>query len=207
MIALLRGRIAALDEDRCIVDVGGVGYEVMCNLRTVAQLHARRVAGEEAVLHVHTAVSEDAIRLFGFVDANELRLFRLLIGVERIGPKAALGILGRAELPVLVRALREGDAKLVATVPGIGPKTAQRVILELRDRVDDLGVPVAGGAPAVAPASRAATAAVDGLRSLGFREAEARDAVGGAVSDLGDDADVNALVAAALRRLDTVPAA
>src|SRR5439155_15725667 len=92
-------------------------------------------------LHVHTAVSDDAIRLFGFVTAEELRLFRLLLGVERIGPRAALGILGRAELPTLVRALRAGDAKLVATVPGIGPKTAERVVLELRGRLDGLALP------------------------------------------------------------------
>src|SRR5207253_7874404 len=89
-------------------------------------------------LRVHTAVSDDAIRLFGFSTGDELRLFRLLIGVERIGPKAALGILGRAELPVMVRAIRGGDAALVATVPGIGRKTAERVILELRDKLDGI---------------------------------------------------------------------
>ena len=100
----------------------------------------------EVTLHVHTAVSDDAIRLYGFLGRDELRLFRLLIGVERIGPKAALSILGRAELPAMVRAIRDGDVALVATVPGIGRRTAERVILELRDRLADLALSLRAGA-------------------------------------------------------------
>src|SRR5579862_6041542 len=139
MIALLRGELVELADDHVVVDTGGVGYEVFCHLRTIATLHTSRDAA--VTLHVHTSVSADAIRLYGFATHDELRLFRLLIGVERIGPKAALGILGRAELPTLVRAIAEGDIALVATVPGIGRKTAERVILELRDKVGSFEPP------------------------------------------------------------------
>ena len=205
MIAFLRGRLEEIGSDHVVLETsGGTGYEVFCHLRTLASLHGR--LGEEATLHIHTSVSDDAIRLYGFASTDELRLFKLLIGVERIGPRAALGILGRAELAVMVRAIRAGDAALVATVPGIGPRTAERVILELRgklDGVDVIGVPVAGP-PAT---STAADMAVQGLMSLGFREAQAREAVAAAVMESEDaDRDVTALVAAALRRLDAAPA-
>jgi Holliday junction DNA helicase RuvA len=154
-------------------------------------------------LHIHTSVSADAIRLYGFLGAAELRLFRLLLGVERIGPKAALGILGRADLPTLVRALRSGDVALLSTVPGIGRKTAERIVLELRDRLDDMALP--GDGAATAPEQRTVAEAVEGLVALGFREAEARAAVAAAVAENGADAAVGGLVAAALRRLDRVP--
>ena len=138
--------------------------------------------------------------------AEELRLFRLLIAVERIGPKAALGILGRADLATMVRALRSGDAAMVATVPGIGAKTAERVVLELRGKLDGLALPGDRATPVAAAAEQAIRAAVDGLATMGFREAAAREAVKAAVGDGTDPLDVAALVAAALRRLDMVAA-
>ena len=203
MIALLSGRVAALDGTTAVIDTGGVGYEVSCHLRTVAALHEWSVGEVPVTLHIHTSVSEDAIRLYGFLGTAELRLFRLLLGVERIGPKAALGILGRADLPTLVRALRSGDVALLATVPGIGRKTAERIVLELRDRLDDMALP--GDGAATAPEQRTVAAAVEGLVALGFREAEARAAVAAAVAESGDEPAVGGLVAAALRRLDRVP--
>jgi Holliday junction DNA helicase RuvA len=201
MIALLRGRIVAMDEDGMVLETAsGVGYQVFCHLRTLTAL--RDVRGD-VVLHVHTSVADDAIRLFGFVTPEELRLFRLLLSVERIGPKAALGILGRAELPTLVRAIRSGDAGLVGTVPGIGPKTAQRVILELRGKLDGFVVP--GESPLPAPEVHEVTAtAVEGLRGLGFRESEAKAAVAAVSGSVGEDASVSDVVAAALRHLDKV---
>ncbi|HET9050551.1 MAG TPA: Holliday junction branch migration protein RuvA [Candidatus Dormibacteraeota bacterium] len=207
MIALLTGRLASVGEASVVLDVGGVGYDVGVHLRTLAALHEADAGGRPVSLHIHTAVSDDAIRLFGFSTAEELRLFRLLLGVERIGPKAALGILGRAELPTLVRALRAGDVKLVATVPGIGPKTAERVVLELRDRLDGMALPGDTALPETV-GRRAAGDAVAGLVGLGFREAEARSAVAAALADLGPpdaggaEPEIGAVVAAALRRLD-----
>ena len=203
MIALLRGRIAGIDDDVVTIDVNGVGYAVQCHLRTAVSLHG---TGGDVTLHVHTSVSDDAIRLYGFTTAEELRLFRLLIGVERIGPKAALGILGRADLATMVRALRSGDAAMVATVPGIGPKTAERVVLELRGRLDHLALPGDVAEGGVAAEQDAARAAVDGLATLGFRESAARDAVQAALREGTEPLDVAALVAAALRRLDMVAA-
>jgi Holliday junction DNA helicase RuvA len=201
MIAMLRGRVALLGDDHAVIDVGGVGYHVQCHLRTLASLHEHR--DSDVLLHVHTSVSDDAIRLFGFTSREELSLFQLLIGVERIGPKAALGILGRAELTTMVRAIRGGDAALVATVPGVGRKTAERVVLELRDKLD--GIAITGEAP-VTPVSEAAVAgaAIAGLVGLGFREAQARAAVAAVGAD--DEEDVAALVGAALRHLDAAGA-
>ena len=198
MIALLRGRIVSVDGDGAVVaTASGVGYQVFCHLRTLTALRDR----DEVTLHVHTSVADDAIRLFGFATVEELRLFRLLLTVERIGPKAALGILGRAELPALVRAIRSGDAGLVGTVPGIGPKTAQRVILELRGKLDAFVVP--GEAPLPAPEQQqVAATAVDGLRGLGFRDAEAKAAVAAVAASLPETAGVSEVVAAALRHLD-----
>jgi Holliday junction DNA helicase RuvA len=203
VIAQLRGAVAAVDGDVVTLDVNGVGYAVQCHLRTAVALHGSTGA---VVLHVHTAVSPDAIRLYGFTSPEELRLFRLLIAVERIGPKAALGILGRADLATMVRALRSGDADMVATVPGIGAKTAARVVLELRDKLNGLLLPGDTATPVEAAAEQAIRAAVDGLATMGFRESSARDAVKAAVSDGTEPLDVAALVAAALRRLDMVAA-
>jgi Holliday junction DNA helicase RuvA len=202
MIARLRGQLVEVAGDHVIIEAGGVGYQVFCHLRAAAALHELR--DQEATLHVHTSVSADAIRLYGFASHDELRLFQLLIGVERIGPKAALGILGRAELPAMVRAIRGGDAALVATVPGIGPKTAERVILELRDKLDGL-------APVDRPSARtdeqrSAGSAVDGLMGLGFREAEARQAVRAVMAGVESEPNVAELVGAALRHLDATGA-
>ena len=168
MIALLRGRVAGVEDDVVTIDVNGVGYAVQCHLRTAVALHgtARRRSPSTCT----PRSSADAIRLYGFTSAEELRLFRLLIAVERIGPKAALGILGRADLATMVRALRSGDAAMVATVPGIGAKTAERVVLELRDKLDGLALPGDRATPVEAAAEQAIRAAVDGLATMGFRE-------------------------------------
>jgi holliday junction DNA helicase RuvA len=203
VIALLRGTVASVDGDVVTLDVNSVGYAVQCHLRTAVALHDSH---GPVTLHVHTSVSADAIRLYGFTSAEELRLFRLLIAVERIGPKAALGILGRADLATLVRALRGGDAAMLATVPGIGAKTAERVVLELRDKLDGLTLPGDTAPRVEAAAEQAIRAAVDGLATMGFRESAARDAVRAALGDGTAPLDVAGLVAAALRRLDMVTA-
>jgi Holliday junction DNA helicase RuvA len=200
MIARLRGQVVIADTDHVVLETGGVGYQVHCHLRTLAALH--EMGEREVTLHIHTAVSDDAIRLYGFLARDELRLFRLLIGVERIGPKAALSILGRAELPTMVRAIRDGDVALVATVPGVGRRTAERVVLELSDRLGDLALTL-GTVAAPTPAAQAVEAAVAGLVGLGYRESEARPAVRAALAASGEtDGDVTALVGRALRLLD-----
>ena len=199
MIARLRGQVVVADADHVVLETGGVGYQVHCHLRTLAALH--EMGDREVILHIHTSVSDDAIRLYGFLGRDELRLFRLLIGVERIGPKAALSILGRAELPTMVRAIQDGDVALVATVPGVGRRTAERVVLELSDRLGDLALTLEPAAPTAA--AQAVEAAVAGLVGLGYRESEARPAVRAALAAAGEaDGDVTALVGRALRLLD-----
>jgi Holliday junction DNA helicase RuvA len=199
MIARLRGQVVVADADHVVLETGGVGYQVHCHLRTLAALH--EMGDREVILHIHTSVSDDAIRLYGFLGRDELRLFRLLIGVERIGPKAALSILGRAELATMVRAIRDGDVALVATVPGVGRRTAERVVLELSDRLGDLALSLEPAPPTAA--AQAVEAAVAGLVGLGYRESEARPAVRAALAAAGEaDGDVTALVGRALRLLD-----
>ncbi len=199
MIARLRGQVVVADADHVVLEAGGVGYQVNCHLRTLAALH--EMGDREVILHIHTSVTDDAIRLYGFLGRDELRLFRLLIGVERIGPKAALSILGRAELPTMVRAIQDGDVALVATVPGVGRRTAERVVLELSDRLGDLALTLEPAAPTAA--AQAVEAAVAGLVGLGYRESEARPAVRAALAAAGEaDGDVTALGGRALRLLD-----
>jgi len=199
MIARLRGQVVVADADHVVLEAGGVGYQVNCHLRTLAALH--EMGDREVILHIHTSVTDDAIRLYGFLGRDELRLFRLLIGVERIGPKAALSILGRAELPTMVRAIQDGDVALVATVPGVGRRTAERVVLELSDCLGDLALTLEPAAPTAA--AQAVEAAVAGLVGLGYRESEARPAVRAALAAAGEaDGDVTALVGRALRLLD-----
>lgn len=199
MFAFLSGTVQRRETDSVVIDVGGVGYEVYCTVRTSAKL----AVGSKTQLHIHTAVSDDAIRLYGFASFDELRLFRLLIGVERIGPKAALAILGRSEIDVMTVAIIRGDAALLATVPGVGRKTAERLILELRDKLD--WVAPAGGTTTQTviadTVSTAAEGAVVALVGLGFKNEDARRAV--AATDSSGDADTTSIVAAALRVLDT----
>jgi holliday junction DNA helicase RuvA len=200
MIAFLRGQVLRRATDAVILDVDGVGYEVFCTVRTAARL----VVGHEVELHIHTGVTDDAIRLYGFEKVDELRLFRLLIGVERIGPKAALAILGRAELNVIAKAISAGDAALLATVPGIGRKTAERLVLELSGKLDWLGpAPISIALATEHVATTAREEAVAALVGLGFRDSQARDAV---ASTEPDEKDTATVVAAALRVLDSVPA-
>jgi Holliday junction DNA helicase RuvA len=172
VIASLRGRVSRVEEDWVVLEVGGVGYQVHLHQRALGQM---QVAKDEVTLQIHTAVREDAISLYGFATVEELALFRHLLGVERIGPRAALAILSRSEWQGLVEAIAQENVDLLAAAPGIGAKTARRIVLELKGKVDSLAaVP---GAPAPAPAGALGERAVEALTALGFPAAEARRAV------------------------------
>jgi Holliday junction DNA helicase RuvA len=196
MIAALHGRVLELLPEACVLDVHGVGYLVTVGPRTLAELKV----GGEARLHTHTYVREDALALYGFPTAGELEFFKLLLSVERIGPKAALAILGRAELRVIKKAILKEDAALLATVPGIGPKTAARIVLELRGKVraDLFGDAEAAPAPATSAFS---SAALQVLTGLGYGTPQAKDAIR-AVESNGGAATVEDLVVQALKTLD-----
>ena len=132
MIAHLRGRISEKHPNRVIVDVGGVGYEVFIPLSTFYGLGA---PGGDIVLRVHTHVREDALQLFGFATELEQQLFERLIGVSGIGPKVALAVLSGIEPQELIRAIERGDLARLTAIPGVGKKTSERIVLELKDRL------------------------------------------------------------------------
>ncbi len=198
MIAALRGELIRLEEEWAVLDVGGVGYQVYVHARTAAELVGR---SGPVTLQIHTAVREDAISLYGFLSAQELAFFRELLNVERIGPKAALAILSRAEWGSLIGAIAAEDHTLLATVPGIGPKTARRIVLELKGRIESL-VPQAA-APVRPPAGPSAERAVEALQALGFAGPEARRVVGEELAE-GDGAErtIEDVVRGSLRRLN-----
>ncbi|MGA9774820.1 MAG: Holliday junction branch migration protein RuvA [Candidatus Dormiibacterota bacterium] len=198
MIASLRGRIARVDEEWVVLEVGGVGFQVFVHARTGAQL---RAASGEVRLEVHTVVRDDAISLYGFLDPQELVFFRHLLGVERIGPRAALAILSRTEWESLAEAIVAEDHELLAAVPGIGLKTARRIVLELKGTVDQMGIV---SAPAADGRSTAVgDRATEALVALGFTASTSRSAVGSALATLGGQGDrtVEEVVREALRRL------
>jgi holliday junction DNA helicase RuvA len=197
LIATLEGVLAQRGSDSVIVDVHGVGYLITVGSRTLTELPR---AGERVRLYTYTYVREDALGLFGFLSQEELAFFKLLLSVKGIGPKAGLGILSRAELRVLKRAVLQDDAALLATVPGIGPKTAARVVLELKGKLKDelygeeARVP-AGSGDAVAKA-------LEVLTGLGYTPAEAKEAVRQATVGNGGSHSVEQLVTVALKGLD-----
>jgi len=145
MIAHLRGRIVAKHPNQVIVEAGGVGYDVNITIPTFSALPA---AGSEVALHIHTHVREDALALYGFLRAEEKRLFERLIGVSGIGPKLAVTILSGMAAEAMVAAIRDNDIAKLTRIPGIGKKTAERMVLELRDKLEGLAaVPAAKASP------------------------------------------------------------
>ena len=137
MIGYLRGRLGDKQPNRIVVDVHGVGYELHVPLSTFYNLGE---TGAEVALRVHTHVREDTLALFGFATARELQLFEHLIAVNGVGPRLALTVLSGMEPPDFIRAVRHGDVARLTRIPGVGRKTAERIGLELRDRLADAGV-------------------------------------------------------------------
>lgn len=197
MIARLAGILAAKSPDAVIVDVGGVGYEVVCPLGTLAALPA---VGEPASLFIVTQIRDDAIRLFGFIAEQDRLLFQKLVSVTGVGPKLAIAVLSGGGTPDLVSAIRAGDGDLLRRIPGVGRKTAERIVLELKGSLDDF-VTAAGTGPR--PALRKGEAideAVLALISLGYRRNEAERVLAD-VARARPGGQTEELVRAALREL------
>ena len=133
MIALVKGILESVEEDRVVVETGGIGFEILVPGSVMQSLPA---AANPVKIHTYTHVREDAIQLFGFLHRSELAMFKLLIRVNGIGPKAALGILSAMDADTLRFAIVSGDSRTISKAPGIGPKTAEKLILELRDKID-----------------------------------------------------------------------
>ena len=195
MIARLRGLLDSFGADFAVIDVAGVGYLVSASTRTLSQLGA---IGDEVVLHTEMLVSQDAIRLVGFSTAAERDWFRLLIGVQGVGARVALAILSALAADELHRAVASGDSRMISRAQGVGPKLAQRIVNELKDKAGGVALGPATGAPI--PAGSHAQDAVSALLNLGFRPAEASAAVGKAEAELGPDATLDLLVRAALKK-------
>jgi Holliday junction DNA helicase RuvA len=198
VIGRLSGIVLEKRPDRALIDASGVGYELHVPLGTFASLPG---VGERASLHVHTHVREDAILLFGFATAEEKALFEKLITVAGIGPKLALSVLSGLPLPELVGAIAAQNVKRLSSIPGVGKKLAERLGLELKDKVAGI-VPTS---PSSASASVAEPGglledAVGALLNLGYRKPQAEAAVK-AASDAVGTGDLPALLSAALRLL------
>jgi Holliday junction DNA helicase RuvA len=170
MIAKISGNLAHKAPGEVIVDVGGVGYHVFVSLGVFYRLPE---VGRAVSLHIHTHVREDALQLFGFLEQGEKQLFLLLNGVAGIGPKLAINILSGIPSDELARALREGDQPRLVSIPGVGRKLAERLIVELREPLRS--VPAAGDGKAAA--SQLLRDAVSALVNLGYRQTEAEQAV------------------------------
>lgn len=202
VIRRLRGRVEELGWGHAVIDVGGVGYLVFIPLSAHAVLQAAR---EPVVLHVHTRVREDGVELFGFVRPEELEAFELLLQVAGVGPKTALAVLSTLAPDQLMEALAEGRTEWLRRVPGVGPRLAERLCVELRakarERLGSLSAgPPSGQAagPEPAEANPGYADAVAALVSLGYSRAEARQAVRRAGMRLGRQASLEELIRAAL---------
>ncbi|MFN3434860.1 MAG: Holliday junction branch migration protein RuvA [Sphingomonas sp.] len=195
MIAHLKGRLDATGVDYAVIDVGGVGYLVGASARTLAAIGP---VGEAAMLHTEMLVAEDSIRLVGFARAEERDWFRLLTGVQGVGARVALAILSALDTAEIARAVSAQDKAMIARANGVGPKLAERIVRELKDKVGSVALGPAAAAQ-VMPVGAGADA-VSALLNLGFRPAEAASAVGAAEDDLGPTATLDALVRLALRK-------
>lgn len=195
MIAGLRGRIESKTADSLLVDVAGVIYRVGTSATTLTDVGG---PGEDIRLYTHLFVREDQLTLYGFSAPDELRLFETMISVTGVGPRLGCAILSHIRTDLLFDAIQTQNADFLATVPGVGKKTAARLILELRGKLPADLAPTAA-APSVAEQDQ--TDVIEALRSLGYTTAEAHAAAMRAGRDVGEDASVEERIVAALRQL------
>jgi Holliday junction DNA helicase RuvA len=193
MIAHLRGRLISKHPNQAIVEAAGVGYDVTITIPTFSDLPA---TGSEVALYIHTHVREDAIALFGFLRAGEKQLFEKLLQVSGIGPKLAITILSGMPAPEMVAAIRSGDLARLTRIPGIGKKTAERMVLELRDKLEAFGE-----APPPKLASPVQEDVLSALTNLGYQRAAAERAL--AAASNGKDASFDVLFRETLAALNS----
>ena len=177
MIAHLRGRLLSKTPNQVIVECAGVGYDVTISVATFSALPNE---GAEAALYIHTHVREDQIALFGFSETQEKRLFEKLLTISGIGPKLAITVLSGIDSSRLVTAIRSGDHATLTRIPGIGKKTAERVVLELKDKLEDMVAAYAADSKHV-PIGSAGEDALSALVNLGYARPAAQKAVEGVV--------------------------
>ena len=198
MIAKLKGRLDSTGIDHALIDVGGVCYLVGCSARTLSALGP---VDEAVTVHTEMLVGEDFQRLVGFASAEERDWFRLLTGVQGVGAKVALAILSGFEPADIHRAVATQDKAMVARANGVGPKLAERIVRELKDKVGGVVPSGSGGTNGTAiPTVGHQADAMAALTGLGFKPAEASAAVSAADAELGADATLDALVRLALKK-------
>jgi holliday junction DNA helicase RuvA len=195
VIARLRGVVLEKGLSDAVLDVQGVGYRVALSLLSLARLSPE---GQSAELRVRTVVREDAFELYGFLSAEEEQMFLLLTSVSHVGPKLALAVLSGLEVADLAEALSRGDIARLTRIHGVGKKTAERLVLELRDKAKAL----ATGAP-LAPPSGARRDLVSALENLGYRPEAAEEVADAVATRLGAEAPFETLFREALRTLQT----
>lgn len=196
MIYSVNGTVDLIEPNLAVIDCGGVGYACRTTANTLSQLKI----GEKAKLLTYLSVREDAVELFGFYDAAELNCFKMLISVSGVGPKAALSILSGMTPQAFALCVVSGDGKTLTNAPGIGRKTAERIVLELKDKVSkqDVAAGVKGSAvPIVAAPSNTYAEAVSALMVLGYSNGEAASALSG----LDPSAPSDELIRAGLKKL------
>lgn len=197
MFEYIKGELSAQSADTVVIENNGIGYRVHVSLTTIAELPPMH---EQLKLLLYPAFREDDVTLYGFATAEERGLFGTLIGISGIGPKAAMGLLSQFAETELIRHIVNGDAKAIARAPGIGKKTAERIILELKDRYKDVAVeeedaPVGGATAKLRAADNLTNEGINGLLGLGYTYAEASDLVARA---LAPDMTIEELLTAAL---------
>jgi Holliday junction DNA helicase RuvA len=198
LIAFLRGRVIDKQPTRLVLDVQGVGYEVLVPLSTYYDVGDE---GSEVALRIHTHVREDALQLYGFLTDLERQVFERLIGISGIGPKLAIAVLSGIESRELVVAVQRADVGRLTGIPGIGKKTAERIVLELKDRLAAIAAPAAAGATSsVSSGDRLRDDIVSALLNLGYHRPQAEKAVE-AVLKAAPDAAFEDALRAVLREL------
>jgi Holliday junction DNA helicase RuvA len=197
MIAYLRGQVVFIDEESCVLDVGGVGYHVYCSQKTIQELKKLSERGEIPVATLYTRLihRDESMDLYGFVQREECVLFNLLNTVSGIGPKQSLRILGARDAQDLVKAVVSEDSTFLMSLAGIGNKKAQQIILELKEKVKK------SFDTEITPVSSIYIEALSALQSLGFTLVESRRAVEQALNSYGESLDVGIIVEAALKLL------
>jgi Holliday junction DNA helicase RuvA len=203
MIGRLEGVLREKRPTSVLIDVGGVGYEVLVPLSTFADLPDE---GKVVSLRIHTHVREDALVLFGFRNAREREVFELLLLASRVGPKLALTVLSGIDAKDLVAAIRDGEVAVLQSVPGIGRRMAERIVVELRDRVAEIAATHEGPSterePRLeAPADGALDEILSALSNLGVSRAQAERSARSALAGLGPEAPIEDLIRTALRGL------
>ncbi len=192
MIARLTGKLAVKNPDEIVLDVGGVGYQVFIPLSTFYELPER---GDALTLQIYTVIRENAFELFGFLSAKEKEVFKLLLSVTKIGPKLAQNILSGVSCDDLTAAIASGDIIKLRGIPGIGQKTAERIILELKDKVPKAQ---AAGQEAALP-GELFDDALSALLNLGYKRPNAERAVKRAINEAGRDTHLEEVIRLSLK--------